>query len=305
MRKEQLQNFIEVVDCGSINKAAEKLYISQPNLSRSIRALENEMGGGLLIRNNRGVTLTPTGRLFYYYARSIINQYQVLEKLKNLDNEVIHTKLSVSIDSLFLKDDLILMFYKNVRSADTEIHFIETTAEEVLENVANMKSEIGITILNNYQLGVFKKMADVKDVSVEVLGTGPLYVHVNQNHPLASNDIIHASQLCDYPYIQLPYDFFSNLNLSLTIDKISIVSLKKTITMSNYHAIINMLNHTDAFILGNKWQVEELKFSRVKSLLFENCDIEENFVIIRRKREIISKAGQTFLNIIYQTYKNM
>lgn len=78
MKKEQLRNFIEVVDCGSINKAAEKLYISQPNLSRSIHALEEEMGKELLIRTNRGVSLTPTGQLLYYYARSILNQFQVL-----------------------------------------------------------------------------------------------------------------------------------------------------------------------------------------------------------------------------------
>ena len=63
MRKEQLFQFIEVVDCGSINKAAEKLYISQPNLSRSIHALEEDMGKALIIRNNRGVTLTPTGKM--------------------------------------------------------------------------------------------------------------------------------------------------------------------------------------------------------------------------------------------------
>ena len=122
MRKEQLRNFIEVADCGSINKAAEKLYISQPNLSRSIHALEEEMGKSLLERNNRGVVLTQTGKLLYYYARSILNQYQVLERLKSLENEVVYSKLSISVDSIFLKDDFILQFYKHIQSADTEIH---------------------------------------------------------------------------------------------------------------------------------------------------------------------------------------
>ena len=113
MRKEQLFQFIEVVDCGSINKAAEKLYISQPNLSRSIHALEEDMGKALIIRNNRGVTLTPTGKMLYYYARSILNQFQVLERLKELDAEQIYSQLSISVDSLFLKDDMILNFYNN------------------------------------------------------------------------------------------------------------------------------------------------------------------------------------------------
>ena len=59
MKNEQLRNFIKVVDCGSINKAAEQLYVSQPSLSRSIHSLEEEMGKELVIRSNRGVTLTP------------------------------------------------------------------------------------------------------------------------------------------------------------------------------------------------------------------------------------------------------
>ena len=67
-----------------------------------------------------------------------------------------------------------------------------------------------------------------------------------------------ARDFLDFTLIHLPYDFFSNLNMSLTMDGVQLSSFKKTITMSNYHAIINMLNHTDAFMLGNKWQIEEL-----------------------------------------------
>ncbi len=148
-------------------------------------------------------------------------------------------------------------------------------------------------------------MAETKEVSVYILGEGPLYVHVNEKHPLASKELVNASELCPYPYIHLPNDFFSNLNLSLTIDKTPLSSFQKTITMSNYHAMINMINHTDAFMLGNKWQIEELKYSHIKSIPFERCNIQKNFVIIKRKREILSDAGVTFLNMVKNTYENM
>ena len=289
MKNEQLRNFIKVVDCGSINKAAEQLYVSQPSLSRSIHSLEEEMGKELVIRSNRGVTLTPTGRLLYYYGRSILEQFQVLEKLKNLSEESIYSKLAVSVDSIFLRDDLILQFYNHIRSADTEIKMIETTAEEVLNNVSDMTSEIGL-----------------KDVEMIVLGTGPLYVHINEQNPLAKGEIIDAKELVSSTYIHLPHDFFSNLNLSLTIDgSIQISSFHKTITMSNYHAIINMLNHTDAFMLGHKWQIEELKHSRIKSMQFQNCNINKSFIIIKRKREILSDAAKIFLEIINDNYADM
>lgn len=306
MKNEQLRNFIKVVDCGSINKAAEQLYVSQPSLSRSIHSLEEEMGKELVIRSNRGVTLTPTGRLLYYYGRSILEQFQVLEKLKNLSEESIYSKLAVSVDSIFLRDDLILQFYNHIKSADTEIKMIETMAEEVLNNVSDMTSEIGIVILNNYQLAIFRKMTELKDVEMIVLGTGPLYVHINEQNPLAKGEIIDAKELVSSTYIHLPHDFFSNLNLSLTIDgSIQISSFHKTITMSNYHAIINMLNHTDAFMLGHKWQIEELKHSRIKSMQFQNCNINKSFIIIKRKREILSDAAKIFLEIINDNYADM
>lgn len=306
MKNEQLRNFIKVVDCGSINKAAEQLYISQPSLSRSIHALEEEMGKELVIRSNRGVTLTPVGSLLYYYGRSILEQFEVLERLKNLSEESIYSKLAVSVDSIFLRDDLILQFYNRIKSADTEIKIIETTAEKVLNNVSDMTSEIGIVILNEYQLTVFKKMTELKNVEMTILGTGPLYLHINEKSPLANNDYIDAKELLDTTYIHLPYDFFSNLNFSLTIDgNIQVSSFHKTITMSNYHAIINMVNHTEAFMLGNKWQIEELKYSKIKSMQFLNCNLTKSFVIIKRKREILSNAAKMFLDIINENYADM
>lgn len=306
MKNEQLRNFIKVVDCGSINKAAEQLYISQPSLSRSIHSLEEEMGKELVVRSNRGVTLTPVGRLLYYYGRSILEQFEVIEKIKNLSEETIYSKLAVSVDSIFLRDDLILQFYNRIKSADTEIKIIETTAEEVLNNVSDMTSEIGIVILNDYQLTVFKKMTELKDIDMTILGTGPLYVHISEKSPLAKDDYIDARELINNTYIHLPFDFFSNLNYSLTIgDNIQLSSFHKTITMSNYHAVINIINHTEAFMLGNKWQVEELKYSRIKSMQFKNCNIKKSFVIIKRKREILSDAAKIFLDIINENYADM
>lgn len=302
MKKEQLRYFVEVADSGSINKAAEVLYVSQPSLSRSIHALEQEMGKELIIRSNHGVTLTPTGKFMYYYARSILSQFQVLERLKKIDEKVIYSKLSVSVDSIFLRDDLILQFYNRIQSAETEIHFVETTAEEVLNNVANLKSEIGIVILNDYQLIVFRKMADIKEIDMEVLDTGPIYVHINERDEIAKQDEVDSRDFLNRTLIHLPADFFSNLNLSLAINGVQLSSFTKTITMSNYHAIINMINHTDSFMLGHKWQVEELKHSRIKSMTFKNCDINKNFVWIKRKRETLSTAGQVFIDIIKDNY---
>lgn len=303
MKKEQLQYFVNVVQHGSINKASEELYITQPTLSRSIKALEEEMGKELLIRTTKGVGLSEAGKTFYNYAQSILSQFAVLERLKNSEENTVYSKLSVSVDSIFLKDDIILRFYKKMRSTETEIHLIETTAETVIENVVNGVSEIGITIMNDYQLSAYKRIAELKEIDLEIHGNSPLYVHAHESSLLAQKSSIDARELPNHIYIHLPYDFISNLNRTLEVDDVRIASLTKSITMSNYHAMIKMIHNTDSFILGHKWQIDELKSSKIKSMEIINSDIVKHFIIVKRKREVYSHAAEIFLNIIYKDYK--
>lgn len=302
MKKEQLQNFVEVVEAGSINKAAEILYVSQPSLSRSLHALEEEMGKELLIRTSRGVTLSATGKTFYNYAKSILSQFQVLERLKNLDEDTLYTKLSISVDSMFLKDDIIIQFYESIKSTETEIQLVETTAEVVMDNVSRDISEIGITVLNDYQLKTFKKMAEIKELDVEILGSGPLYIHIDERDELAKKDTIYARDLLNHTYIHLPFDFFSNLNRTLDLENVQITSFSKSITMSNYHAILKMMRNTNGFLLGHKWQIEELKKSHIKTIALENNIYTKSLVVVTKKKEKLSHAGEVFMKIFLDQY---
>lgn len=305
MKREQLQHFIDVVAAGSINKAAEKLYITQPSLSRSIKSLEDEMGKELLQRTSHGISLTSTGKIFYNYAQSIIGQFNMLERLKEFDQNEIYTQLTVSVDSIFLKDDIIFRFYKKMKSLETEIRLIETTAEAVLNNVSDGTSEVGITVLNDYQLKIFKRLAEVKELELELLGSGPLYIHFHKNSSLAQYEYIPAEELLSYIQLHLPYDFFSNLNRSLDVDNVHLSDLKKTITMSNYHAVLKMMQNTDSFLLGHKWQIDELKASHVLSKELCNSHIIKHFIILKRKKEGLSQAAKTFLELIRKDYQNM
>lgn len=298
----QLKYFIAVIDYGSINKAAERLYVSQPSLSRSIQALEHEIGKPLLVRSNHGVSMTPTGRLVYYYGQSIVNELRTLERLKGLDEKSIYSKLSVSCSSIFLKDDLVLQCYEKLISAETEIQMIETTTEEVFENVENSKSEIGILILNDLQKVIFKKMAEVKEIEYEELGSGPIYIHMNEKDPLAVKDTIRFSELIDKTYIHLPNDFFSNINKSIEINGIQLSAFPNVLIMRNYHTMLSIAKHTSSFLIGHKWQIEELKHSHMKSMLLEDNKIQKYFVIIKRKNHVLSSAGRIFLDIIHETY---
>ncbi len=305
MNKDQLYYFVNVVDCGSINKAAERLFLAQPSLSRSIHSLEEEIGKELIERSSKGIIMTQAGKALYHYAQSILGQFQMIERLKSLPDNVLYSNLSVSIANIFLRDDLILEFYSKLKAADTEINFYETTSEGAFEDVKSRKSELGVVILNHLQLPIFQRLCDVNDLDVMILDESELLIHANANLFDAKTKTLQSLQLLDKTYIRLPADFFSNLNLSLCVDGVSINSFEKSITSSNYHAIIKMIKNENAFLLGHKWQADELMQTNIKTYHVQNSeDIKKFFVIIRRKKEATSEAASIFIKLIRKYYSN-
>ena len=85
MTFQQLTYVVEVSKCGSINKAAHKLFLSQSGISTAVRELEQELGIQFFTRSNRGVEFTPEGREFLGYAVSLLEQKQRIQELYKED----------------------------------------------------------------------------------------------------------------------------------------------------------------------------------------------------------------------------
>ena len=208
MQRRQLQYFIEVVDCGSISAAAQKLFVAQPSLSRTINALEKEMGCELLERTSKGGAPTQTGRQMYYYAQSILDKFQMLERLRDTQDARLVSRLHVAVALLFLKMNFCCMFTSTWQRRIPSCAFYETTLEPALEKVAALDAEIGLAVVNDTQLPVFLKMAAGKNVCVTPLDDPrPMYVHVRRDHPLAKADGLECRRLFEYPRVLLPGDF--------------------------------------------------------------------------------------------------
>lgn len=169
MQRRNLEYFVAVVDCGSISAAAQKLLVAQPSLSRTINAMEKQMDCQLLERTGRGVVPTATGQQLYYYAHSILDKFQMLERLYHGGEERLVSRLHVSVALLFLKDNLLENFYHQTDTPDAEICLYETTLEPLLEQVAEGQSEFGLAVVNNHQLPVFTRMSQARSLEVTPL----------------------------------------------------------------------------------------------------------------------------------------
>lgn len=301
MLTNQLRNFIIVADCGSINKAAEKLLISQPNLSRSIHLLEKEMGKDLFVRTNKGVVLTSFGNQLYYYAQSILHKYQMIDRLEQGKTSRVLEQLNISVHGLYIKDDMLLQFYNRSQADDINICFYEVSAEDVLDFIIQGKTEAGILVLNDHQYPLFLKKAKMEGIAVRRMDRAPIFIHVNEEHPLAKKETVTMEDLIHYPIVRTQNDFYGNLNYSLSIRGLTLNSIKKHITCNNYHSIIRLLKGTDAFLFGNKWQIQELKNSKLCSIRYHEEHIQQNFLIIYKEQGIFIDSTKIFLSSLCET----
>ena len=297
-----LKYFMEIAEQKSMRKAAERLYVTQPNLTRAMQSLEEEMGTKLFLRSNHGVSLTTTGESLYFYAQSIVSQLDEIESLKLKDKEYDQNKLALSVGRIVLKDEIMLDFYRKMQTRHANISIHETSTEEVLEHVAGLESEIGILAVNSAQYAVLKKIAEIKGLELNDIADSPLYVHVGEQNPFYGQEKVNPRDLLPHTYVHLPADYFSNLNQLITVGDIRLSDFNKTIVINNYHAIVNMIKRTDSFIFGGKWQIEELRKGHIASLLLEPCSIRKKLLWIKRKKEILSAQAEEFLEIIEANY---
>lgn len=305
MEIKDLRYFVEIAELKSMRKAAASLYISQPNLTRAMHSLEAELGESIFMRSNRGVELTEFGEGLFHYAQSILKQVDEIAKLRLERRKYVEAKVSVAIGGVILRDDMMLQYYETIKANRTSISLFETSVEEVLNHVESARADIGIVSVNNVQMRALRKFSELKDLEFHSIGRGPLYIHVGKNNPLYGKEEIEASELLPYTRIQLPADYFSNLNYSMSIDgSTRMMDFEKSIIINNYHAVISMVKRTDSFIFGNKWQKEELGKGQICSIRLKNCDIERELLWLKRRRDTLSDKAEDFLRLILDCYED-
>ncbi|MBU5460195.1 LysR family transcriptional regulator [Anaerostipes sp. MSJ-23] len=198
MTLQQLKYAVCTAEHKSMNKAAAELFISQPSLSGSIKDLEEELGMKIFIRSNRGITMTAEGEDFLGYARQILQQYQLMEE-KFVEKKESKQKFSVSMQHYTFAVQAFIEMAKDFGMEDYEFAVHETKTYEVIENVKNQKSEVGILYLNDFNRKVMEKIFHENSVEFIELFPCSIYVFLWKGSPLAQKKLIEFEDLKDYP----------------------------------------------------------------------------------------------------------
>ena len=199
---QQIHYAITVSEVGSMNKAAEKLFITQPSLTSSIKSLENEIGISIFLRTGRGVSVTSEGSDFLQYARQVYQQYDILEQ-RYSNKASIKRKFGVSTQHYSFAVEAFVETVKQFGTLQFEFALRETKTNEVISDVGTLKSEIGILFLSDYNNKVIKKMLKDNNLEFHKLIDCRAYVYLWRGHPLAERKSIAFDDLAPYPCLSL------------------------------------------------------------------------------------------------------
>ncbi|MGN0605081.1 MAG: LysR family transcriptional regulator [Oscillospiraceae bacterium] len=205
---------VEVANAGSINKASEILLIAQPNLSRSIKELETDLGISIFDRSSKGMVLTPEGEEFIGYANKILSLMDYVEQMykKGLPSK---QKFSVSVPRASYISDAFAKFSCSINANPSEIFYNETNSQNAIQNILNADYKLGIIrYAANYDK-YFKAMLDEKDLSYELIGEFHYLLAINKNSPLANKENICFSDLSELIEIAHADPFVPSLPLSV------------------------------------------------------------------------------------------
>ena len=200
MTLQQLKYAVTVAECGTISAAAEKLFISQPSLTAAIRELESEMGVTIFSRTNRGVIVSREGEEFLGYARQILSQAQLLQE-RFSGREQGEKRFAVSSPHFNFTVLAFSRLVQNFRGPRYSFHFRETTTYEVLEDVSQLRSEVGILALNEDNERFLRRMFGKLGLEFTELKRVQAELFVSAEHPLAGRRFVTVEDVRPYPCI--------------------------------------------------------------------------------------------------------
>lgn len=248
MTLQQLKYLVMVAECGNITEAAEKLFISQPSLTTAIHNLEKEMGVIAFLRSNKGVTVTREGEELLSYARMLLEQADNMkEHFGGGDRRA--PKFSVSCQHYSFAVNAFVDLIKEFDADRYSFIIRETQTGEIIDDVANGKSEVGVIYLSEHNEEVICKLIRNQNLIFEELYVASPHVFICKKHPLANKDVIEIEDLQPYPY--LVYEQGNNNSFYFSEEFLSMLDFSKNIQVRDRATLFNLVIGLNGFTVSS------------------------------------------------------
>ena len=291
MTLNQLKYVIEISKQNSINEAAKSLFISQPSLTAALKSLEQEVGFDIFTRTNSGIKLTVKGEEFLGYAKSVVEQYDILDA-KYISKSNIKRTFHVSMQHYTFALNAFINVIKQYGMDEFEFEVHETRTYDVIDNVKSQKSEIGVLYMNDYNRTVLEKILRDAGLKFTPLFDCSIYAYMSKSNPLANKKTVTMKDLDDYPCVAFSQGEHNSFYFAEEV--MSTYEYKRLIRVNDRATILNMMVGLNGYTLCSGIICEDLNGSDYCAVKLKT---KEKMTIgyISRKHSKISEMGQKYI----------
>lgn len=300
MQLQQLEYFVKVAECGSLNKASEFFYVTQPALSKAIANLEEEIGTEVLCRTNKGVQMTENGKKLYEYTKEILSQVDLIRSIATEETPQILNVASYPILSI---SRVIADFYNRHQEEQALYRLTEGRLGTVIDEVENGRAEIGFLLINHSQLREVKNTLRHKELVLAELAHDTWYANIGPKSPLYDREEVTMQELLQYPMVRYSVDHYSNLTSYLRIDGIPLAETRQQIYVNDNAGLVNVIRETQAFRYGPGLSSRDYQNFGIRSIPIHNCDVDVVVGWIKKKNVLLTDTAAEFVALLEQWVK--
>lgn len=300
-----LKYAIMVAETGSISKAAEKLYVAQPNVSRAIKELESDLNITIFERNSKGMIVTPEGEQLIHYAKRILRQIDDMEKIFKYQKK--KNVFSISVPRASYISDAFVEFSKCLNNIDNaEVYYKETNAYRVINNVINEEYNLGILRYYINHDRYFKDIIEKKELKCELINQFKYVLIFNKNSALAENKEIHYSDLKDFIEIAHGDPYVPSLSTNeLVKTELSEEVSRRIFVFERASQFELLANNEETFMWVSPVSKRLLdRYGLVKKECIDNTK-EYKDLLIYRSNYKLSKLDQEFITKLCESKRNI
>lgn len=298
MTLQQLQYAVTVASVGTITEAAERLYITQPSLTTAIRELEKEMNLTIFIRSNRGVAVSKEGEVFLGYARQILEQTELLKE-KYTNERQWGRNFCVSTQHYSFAVNAFVELIQKYAGEEYDFNLRETQTYEIIEDVALMKSELGILYLDDENKNVITRALREKELVFTPLFEAKPHVFISSAHPLATKKTVDWDDLEPYPY--LSFEQGEHNSFYYAEERYSRVLRKKNIRVRDRATLFNLLIGLNGYTVCSGVIDENLNGENIIAVPLKEQGLMQ-IGYIHHKKAVLGKLAQAYIEAIGDRY---
>ncbi len=287
----QLKYVIAIDEECSMRKAADRLYVSQPGLSSAVRDLEKEIGIQIFERVHNGVVTTSAGASFIAYARHAVEQFEMLEDRYIGGDSHKHT-FAVSMQHYTIAVNAFIDTVKEYDLESYQFSIRETQTSEVIDDVKNLKSEVGVIALSDFNRNMFKKVFADASLEFHELFQCNTYVYLWKNHPLADRGELSLEDLKDYPC--MVFDQGDNNSFYYKEEALATYDYQKVVTTNERATSMELMIGLNGYAVGSGLLDASLNTTDFNVIKLKEEDILTLGYIVR-KGNVLSEMGQAYV----------